>query len=93
MKTLLGTAGLIAAGLFLTAAPNATAEGLPLQSVDVGITGSGVGLGTGPSGSGTGMDQDGVLTTELGLGSVGVGSSAAGGPFIDFGSVRYYLGR
>ncbi|MEU6582304.1 hypothetical protein [Nocardia sp. NPDC046763] len=82
MKIALGTAGIIAAGLFL-AAPNASAD-VQLQPVDVGITGSGTGSGTGGCISGVG--------TELGLGSVGVGSAAPGGPFLDFGSVCVPLG-
>ncbi|MET8427131.1 hypothetical protein [Nocardia sp. NPDC004860] len=86
MKIALGTAGIIAAGLFL-AAPNASAD-VQLQPIDVGITGSGVGLGTG---SGTGGCISGV-GTEIGLGSVGVGSAAPGGPFLDFGSVCVPLG-
>ncbi|MFE3192457.1 hypothetical protein ACFXHA_25840 [Nocardia sp. NPDC059240] len=76
MKIALGTVGLLAAGLFLTA-PAANAD-VTLQPIDVGITGSGTGSGTGNCGSGP--------AAELGLGSVGVGSSV-GGPYIDFGSV------
>ncbi|MTE12630.1 hypothetical protein [Nocardia aurantiaca] len=87
MKIVLGTAGIIAAGLFLTA-PNASAEALPLQNVDIGITGSGIG----PTGSGAGVDSGAGPEAVLGLGSVNVGSSALTGPFIDFGSVRVPLG-
>lgn len=84
MKIALGTVGFIAAGLFLTA-PAANAE-VPLQNIDIGITGSSLGSSNGP-GCGSG-----VLNTEIGLGSVGVGSSALGGPYIDAGSVCIPLG-
>ncbi|MEC3916355.1 hypothetical protein VMT65_05590 [Nocardia sp. CDC153] len=84
MKIALGTAGLIAAGLFL-AAPNASADALQLQPIDVGITGSGIGAGSAAGGCISGVG------TELGLGSVGVGSST-GGPFLDLGSVCVPLG-
>lgn len=83
MKIALGTVGFIAAGLFLTA-PAANAE-VPLQNIDIGITGSGAGSSTGGCGGG-------VLNTEIGLGSVGVGSSAGTGPYIDLGSVCVPLG-
>lgn len=87
MKTVLGTTGLIAAALFLSA-PNAGAatEGIALQ--DIG-SGSAVSLSAGtPTLSAGGQNTD----TELGLGSVGVGSSNPGGFYIDLGSVRVPLG-
>ncbi|MGW4533580.1 hypothetical protein ACWEOI_21780 [Nocardia sp. NPDC004340] len=84
MKIALGTVGFVAAGLFLTA-PAANAE-VPLQNIDIGITGSGIGTGSGTSGCSTGVG------TEIGLGSVGVGSSIPGGPFLDLGSVCVPLG-
>ncbi|WP_405484840.1 hypothetical protein [Nocardia sp. NBC_00511] len=73
MKIALGTMGLIAAGLFL-AAPNASADALPLTPVDLS----------------SGSLGNPVVTSELGLGSVGVGSSS-NGPFLDFGSVQVPL--
>ncbi|MGW4351393.1 hypothetical protein ACWELJ_04815 [Nocardia sp. NPDC004582] len=84
MKIALGTVGMIAAGLFL-AAPNASAD-VQLQPIDVGITGSGIGTGSGTSGCGGGINS------EIGLGSVGVGSSVPGGPYINLGSVCVPLG-
>ncbi|MVU81233.1 hypothetical protein GPX89_28810 [Nocardia sp. ET3-3] len=83
MKIALGTVGLVAAGLFL-AAPGANAE-VPLQPIDIGVTGSGAGL----TGSGAGSSSDncgGGPTAGVSFGSVGVGSSV-GGPYLDFGSV------
>ncbi|WP_040811518.1 hypothetical protein [Nocardia concava] len=84
MKIALGTAGLIAAGLFL-AAP-AGAEPVQLQPVDLGITGSGIGTGSGAGGCVSGVGG------EVSFGSVGVGSAAPGGPFLDLGSVCVPLG-
>lgn len=80
MKIALGTVGFIAAGLFFSA-PMANADAVQLQPIDVGVTGSGIGTGSASGGCINGVG------TELGLGSVGVGSAAPGGPFLDFGSV------
>ncbi|MEU0545480.1 hypothetical protein [Nocardia sp. NPDC005978] len=74
MKTVLGTTGLIAAALFLSA-PAAQAEAVELEDVAVSLSAGG------PN-----------TETEIGLGSVSVGSANPGGAFIDFGSVRIPLG-
>ncbi|BAW05013.1 hypothetical protein [Nocardia seriolae] len=88
MKIALGTVGLIAAGLFLSA-PNASAD-VQLQPIDIGVTGSGAGVTGSGTGSGTGTCGGGP-TAGISFGSVGVGSSV-GGPYLDFGSVCVPLG-
>lgn len=77
-KTVIGVGGFAALTLLgMPVATAAPATGLPLEPV------AGIELGSNGSPA---------ADTTIGLGSVGVGSAAPGGPYLEFGSVRYYLG-
>ncbi|WP_157535263.1 hypothetical protein [Nocardia inohanensis] len=77
-KTVIGVGGVAAFTLLgMPLAQAAPATGLPLEPV------AGIELGSNGSPA---------ADTTIGLGSVAVGSAAPGGPYVEFGSARYYLG-
>lgn len=95
MKTLVGTTGAIAIALFLAVAPNAAAEGIPLEQIGTvnegGInTGSGNGNGGGDSGSAAGLGSvqignGGSSAAGTGSGQINTGSGNSGSGFSPFG--------
>ncbi|WP_067687602.1 hypothetical protein [Nocardia jejuensis] len=80
MKTVLGTTGLIAAALFLSAAPNATAAGIPLEPI-----GTQVGI---DAGSVSPANPGPNSCWSLGLGSVSISPGCSTGSSVGLGSVQ-----